>query len=165
MYVLIHANDGITFRSDKHFCWMDGYAAFRKGELLSGRLGKTIVYLHTYVHTYIHTYVHTYIHAYVYTYMCKHVFIFVYIKLHCVMYIHTYTFEDACTNIRSYVHTYKHTNILVFILGKKTLGGDTKPPTEPRAVEAAYSYFFKTALPTTISSSIYATKPPAKQTA
>ena len=58
--------------------------------------------------------------------MCKHVFIFVYIKLHCVMYIHTYTFEDVCTNIRSYVHTYKHRNILVFMLGKKTLGGDTK---------------------------------------
>ena len=118
MYVLIHANDGIIFRSDKHFCWMDGYAALRKGELLSGRLGKTIVYIHTNIHTYIHTYVRTY--------MCKHVFIFVYIKLHCVMYIHTYTFEDACTNIRSYVHTYKHTNILVFILGKKTLGGDMK---------------------------------------
>ena len=80
MYVLIHANDEIIFKSDKHFCWMDGYAAFRKGELVSGRLGKTIVYIHTYIHTYFHT----------------------------------------------FIQTYKHTNILVFILGKKTLGGYTK---------------------------------------
>ncbi len=84
MYVLIHANDGIIFRSDKHFCWMDGYAAFRKGELVSGGLGKTIVYIHTYIHTYLLTFIHT------------------------------------------YIHSYKHTNILVYILGKKTLGGDTK---------------------------------------
>ncbi len=47
MYVLINANDGIIFRTDKHFCWMDGYVAFRKGELVSGRLGETIVYIHT----------------------------------------------------------------------------------------------------------------------
>ena len=82
MYVLIHANDGIIFRSDKHFCWMDGYAAFRKGELLSGRLGKTIVYLHTYIHTYIHTYVHVQ--------ACIN--IRVHKTTHCVMHIHTYTF-------------------------------------------------------------------------
>ena len=87
MYVLINANDGIIFRSDKHFCWMDGYVAFRKGELVSARLGKTIVYIHIYIEresTYIHLYFHT------------------------------------------YINSYKHTNILVFILGKKTLGGDTK---------------------------------------
>ena len=84
MYVLIHANFKIIFRSDKHFCWMDGYAAFRKGELVSGRLGKTIVYIHTYIHTYLLSYIHI------------------------------------------FIQTYNHTNILVFILGKKTLGGDTK---------------------------------------
>ena len=78
VYVLIHANDGITFRSDKHFCWMDGYVAFRKGELLSGRLGKTIVYLHTYIHTYVHVQA------------CIN--IRVHKTTHCVMHIHTYTF-------------------------------------------------------------------------
>jgi hypothetical protein len=63
MYVFINTNDGIIFRSDKHFCWMDGYAAFRKGELLSGRLGKTIVYIHTYIHTYIRTCASMYLYS------------------------------------------------------------------------------------------------------
>jgi hypothetical protein len=39
-------------RTDKHFCWMDGFVAFRKGELVSGRLGKKSACIHTYIHTY-----------------------------------------------------------------------------------------------------------------
>ena len=116
MYVLIHANDEIIFRSDKHFCWMDGYAAFRKGEIVSGRLGKTIVYIHTYKHKYKHTYIYTY----------KSVYACICIRVHkiALFHIHVHTY------IHKFFHTYKlsciHTNILVFILGKKTLGGDTK---------------------------------------
>ena len=65
MYVLIHANDEIIFRSDKHFCWKSGYAAFRKGELVSARLGKTIVCIHTNILDFEYVYVFVYANLFV----------------------------------------------------------------------------------------------------
>jgi hypothetical protein len=67
MYVWINANDGIIFSSDKHFWWMDGYAVFRQGELVSGRLGKTIVYIHTYILDFEYVY---YVFVYANLFVC-----------------------------------------------------------------------------------------------
>ncbi len=73
MYGWINANDGIIFRTDKHFCWMDGNVAFRKGELVSGRLGETIVYIHTYIHILFRVLVNFFVCKLICMYICMFV--------------------------------------------------------------------------------------------